>query len=120
MPNIFDDMDDLHIQKVWDELTDSFGFPEKGWRQKFKTYLDKQPRDVTAPSSFLRFGMDNINPILNKLLLRSEGTDTFNRLVIYIIENSDRYKKGRAERKSYSKGRDQIKLIEAHFTTSQR
>ncbi len=46
MPNIFDDMDDVHIQKVWDKLADRFGFPEKGWRQKFKTYAAKNSKGV--------------------------------------------------------------------------
>lgn len=105
MPNIFDDMDEVHIQKVWDQLGQRFGFPEKNWKSKFKAYLEKQPREVSTPRAFLKFGMDNINPILNNLLLRSPGIDTFNRLVVFVIENSDSYKRKREQRRQISRPR---------------
>ncbi len=36
-------MDSLHIQQVFDLLTDKFGFPAE-WRKIWEEYLEKQPR----------------------------------------------------------------------------
>lgn len=83
--NIFDDLTELHIQETWDELTDRFGFDEKGWKKKFNDYLGKQPPSVHPVDVFTRFGNLFINPVLNSILCRSESHPTFNNLVEYII-----------------------------------
>ncbi len=43
--NIFDEMDALHIAKVFEELALRFGFPEKKWKEEWKAHLNKQPRN---------------------------------------------------------------------------
>ncbi|MCE2996941.1 MAG: hypothetical protein ACK5RG_10120 [Cyclobacteriaceae bacterium] len=83
-PNIFYDMDEVHIQKVFDLLTDRFGFPAE-WRKVWKEHLDKQPRGADEIGLFLEFGTARIEPILNALLLRHSGYSTFAKLCEYII-----------------------------------
>ena len=102
---ILDDMDSTHIQKVWDELADRFGFPEKVWKALFKKYLDKQPREVGEVSAFLRFGhaKNSINDILNGILCRTSGINTFEKLCIYVVEQSNSYKAKASVRKNYKR-----------------
>jgi len=83
--NIFDDLMEIHIQQTWDELTDRFGFDEKGWKKKFNEYLGKQPANTLPVDAFTRFGNLFINPILNSILCRGESHPTFNNLVEYVI-----------------------------------
>lgn len=85
--NIFYEMDSIHIEKVFDYLTDKFGFPSI-WRKEWKEFLNKQPRGEEEISLFLRFGYERINPILNALLMRSSFHDTFAKLCEYIIRQS--------------------------------
>lgn len=86
--NIFQEMDSVHIQAVFDELADRFGFPEKKWKTQWRAYLDAQPRGEDEIGLFLRWGYDHINPILNGLLLRSPSQSTFANLCEYIIRRS--------------------------------
>ena len=86
-PNIFYEMDSVHIQKVFDLLTDKFGFPAE-WRKIWKEYLEKQARGEDEIGLFLRFGIARIEPILNGLLLRSPSHDTFAKMCEYIIRQS--------------------------------
>ena len=91
--NIFYEMDAVHIQKVFDLLTDRFGFPVE-WQKVWKEYLDKQPRGEDEIGLFLRFGNTRIEPILNALLLRSPGHSTFTKLCEYIILDSTKHSRG--------------------------
>lgn len=88
--NIFHDMDAVHIQKVFDLLTDRFGFPVE-WQRVWREYLDKQPRGEDEIGLFLQFGNTRIEPILNALLLRPSGHSTFAKLCEYIILDSTRH-----------------------------
>jgi hypothetical protein len=83
--NVFDDLTEMHIQQTWDELTDRFGFDEKGWKKKFSDYLAKQPPRTLPVEVFTRFGNLFINPVLNSILCRGESHPTFNNLVEYVI-----------------------------------
>lgn len=87
-PNIFYEMDALHIQQVFDELADRFGFPEKKWKELWKAHLESKPRGEDEIDLFLKFGNERINPILNALLLRSKVDSTFSNLCEYIITKS--------------------------------
>jgi len=86
-PNIFYEMDAVHIQKVFDILTDRFGFPAE-WRKVWKEYLEKQPRGEDEIGLFLQFGNTRIEPILNALLLRQPAHATFAKLCEYVILGS--------------------------------
>ena len=88
-------MDHVHIQLVFDELTDRFGFPEKLWKQYWKEHLAKQPKSEDDIGCFLRFGYYHINPLLNGILMRSTGQNTFSDLCEYIIkrEEDKKYKR---------------------------
>jgi len=83
--NVFTNLSELHIQQTWDELTDRFGFEEKGWKKKFSEYLDQQPPRTLPVEAFMKFGNLFINPLLNSILCRGENHPTFNNLVEYII-----------------------------------
>ena len=84
--NVFTSLSEVHIQQTWDELTDRFGFDEKGWKKKFSEYLAKQPANTLPVDAFTRFGNLFINPMLNSILCRGESHPTFNNLVEYIIQ----------------------------------
>ena len=88
--NIFDEMDALHIAKVFEELALRFGFPEKKWKEEWKTHLNKQPRNQDEVSLFLRFGHERIEPVLNHLLLRVSSYPTFSKLCEYVIKREVR------------------------------
>ncbi|MEQ1588543.1 MAG: hypothetical protein ABL895_21835, partial [Cyclobacteriaceae bacterium] len=90
-PNIFFEMDGVHIQQVFDELADRFGFPEKLWKAKWRAHLDKQARGEDEVGLFLKFGNEHINPILNQLLLRTYSHATFSNLCEYVIKKSATY-----------------------------
>lgn len=92
--NVFDDMDSIHIAKVFEELALRFGFPEKKWKAEWKAHLDKQPRSQDEVSLFLRFGHERIEPVLNRLLLRGSTHPTFSKLCEYIIKRQPRIVKG--------------------------
>lgn len=87
-PNIFYEMDSVHIQSVFNELADRFGFPEKKWKAVWKAYLDSKPRGEDEIGLFLKFGSERINPILNSLLLRNSVETTFSNLCEYVIKKS--------------------------------
>jgi hypothetical protein len=91
--NVFDDLTELHIQQTWDELTDRFGFDEKGWKKKFSEYLDKLPDRPEPVDAFTRFGNLFINPILNSILCRGGSHPSFNNLVEYVILGKKQRKK---------------------------
>lgn len=80
------EFEEMHIAWMWEELHERFGFPIKEWKKKFTEYLDKQPRETTVVGAFLRFGSDNIEPILNQVLCRREGYATWNNLCDYIVK----------------------------------
>jgi hypothetical protein len=91
-PNIFYEMDSIHIQQVFDELANRFGFPEKKWKERWKAHLAGKPRGEDEIGLFLSFGNEYINPILNALLVRNPVHPTFTNLCEYIITHSPAYK----------------------------
>ena len=101
-PNIFYEMDSVHIQKVFDLLTDKFGFPAE-WRKVWKEYLEKQPRAEDEIGLFLRFGTSRIEPILNSLLLRSPSHSTFTKMCEYVILESSKITRGVKSASRYAK-----------------
>lgn len=102
-PNIFYEMDSVHIQQVFDLLTDKFGFPT-AWRKVWKKHLEKQPRAEDEIGLFLRFGTDHIEPILNGLLLRSPSHSTFSKMCEYVILESAKGTRGGTHASRYGRG----------------
>lgn len=76
---------EYHITQVWNELHDRFGFDLKKWKIRFREYQQKHPRITSEISAFNRFGFDEINPVLNKILCRNPLFPTFNNLVEYVV-----------------------------------
>lgn len=89
--NPYDYMNENHINLIWDELEERFGFPKKQWKLAFKKHLDKQPKSEQDISVFLRYGHDHIQPILNGILLRSDYFPTFEKFVEYVIRKSPEF-----------------------------
>ena len=81
-----------HINQTFDLLHTKFGFPIKKWEDHFREYRRTQPRSGEL-ESFMRFGYKEINPVLNKILLRRDGHPTFNKLVEYVIRVSASFEK---------------------------
>ncbi|MBL7858619.1 MAG: hypothetical protein JNM57_13095 [Cyclobacteriaceae bacterium] len=82
------DFELMHIDRVWDELHTLFHFDKKGWKKRFAEYLLRQKRGVSEVEAFFRFGNDQINPVLNEILSRRNGYDTFNSLCRYVLNKS--------------------------------
>ena len=78
---------EYHINLVWNELRDRFGFDIKKWKAKFAAYVQKHPRYDSVLSAFNHFGFDEINPVLNKILCRNDLFPTFNNLVKYVVKS---------------------------------
>ena len=96
---VWEDFEIAHINQVFDLLEEKFGFPmrstansPRNWKLEFKHYFEKQPHSISETSSFMTFGNREINPVLNKILLRPEQHGTFVNLVEYVIKNSAAYK----------------------------
>lgn len=80
-----DDFEEMHIDLVWTELRDRFGFNLPAWKKEFREYFNRQPRSMQPTEAFYTFGNASINEILNKILKRNYGHPTFNRLVTYVV-----------------------------------
>jgi hypothetical protein len=83
---ITDHFDLMHIERVFGELHDRFGFNRKEWEKKFKSFLAQQPRNTSELDAFIKFGNRFINPVLNEILCRNTLHATFPQLVLYIVE----------------------------------
>jgi hypothetical protein len=101
------EMDQATIERVFNELVDRFGFPEKKWKLQWSKYLDAQTRGQNEMGIFLKFGYEKINPILNNLLLRQPSHPTFDSLCEFVIKNSESYRRKHSEiKKKYQPYRD--------------
>lgn len=107
-PNIFDYMEEVHINQVWTELEERFGFPIKTWKKHFAEHLDSKPRSENILNVFLRYGSERINPILNGILIRREGFPTFHNLCEYVIRKSPAYQNELKKDYKYRKQSKQI------------
>jgi hypothetical protein len=76
---------EYHINKTWDLLEEKFSFNKKAWKKRFNDYLNKRPANADEIGSFLRFGNQTINPILNEILCRNILYPTFNNLTKFIV-----------------------------------
>lgn len=85
---ISDHFEPMHIDLVFKELKERFGFNEKGWRKKFEEYLVKQPRTTSEMDAFIKFGNTFVNPVLNEILCRNALHATFVKLLFYIVEKN--------------------------------
>ena len=85
---ISDHFEPMHIDLVFRELGDRFGFNQKAWRKKFEEYLSRQPRTTGEMDAFIKFGNSFINPVLNEILCRNSLHATFVKLLFYIVEKN--------------------------------
>jgi hypothetical protein len=83
---LIDYFEPMHINIMFDELQDRFGFPKKQWRKRFDDFLQSQSRNTSELDAFVKFGNRFINPVLNNILCRRELHTTFNKMLLYIIE----------------------------------
>jgi hypothetical protein len=97
--NIIDNFQEMHVNLVWDEIHDRFGFNIKAWKKKFGDYLSKQQRNTHELDAFLKFGISELNPVLNSILARQHYHPTFMNLVEYILS------KHRAKKPNYPSAR---------------
>ncbi len=84
----------MHIDLVFRELKERFGFNEKGWRKKFQDFLLTQPRTTSEMDAFIKFGNRFLNPVLNEILCRNALHSTFVKMLYYVVENSSVSKGG--------------------------
>ncbi len=95
---ITDHFDLMHIEIVFRELHDRFGFNKKEWEKKFKSFLSQQPRNTSELDAFIKFGNRFINPVLNEILCRNSLHATFPQMVLYIVEKNSVRKPSRSKR----------------------
>ena len=85
---ISDNFELMHIDLVFKELSNRFGFNEPAWKKKFQEYLTKQPRTTSEMDAFIKFGNSFINPVLNEILSRNTLHSTFVKLLYYVVEKN--------------------------------
>jgi hypothetical protein len=83
---ISDHFEPMHIDLVFRELKDRFGFNDPAWRKKFQEFLSRQPRTTSEMDAFIKFGNSVINPVLNEILCRNSLHATFVKLLYYIVD----------------------------------
>jgi hypothetical protein len=75
-----------HIEHVWKELHERFGFNLKHWKAKFEWYKGIHNKNPDEVSLFYWFGYETINPVLNQIIGRSSGYPTFQNLTEYVAK----------------------------------
>ena len=99
IPQLIEDhFSPMHIDLVFRELRERFGFNEKAWRKKFEEYLSRQPRTTGEMDAFIKFGNSQINPVLNEILCRQSLHATFVKMLFYIVEKNSVPKTVRGKR----------------------
>jgi len=88
----------MHVDLVFRELRERFGFNEKAWRKKFEEFLLRQPRTTSEMDAFIKFGNSFVNPVLNQILCRQALHSTFVKLLFYIVEKNSVPKTVRGKR----------------------
>jgi hypothetical protein len=83
--DIENELSPVHIEKVWELLSDKFCFKEEAWKKKFHEYFLKLPREVSQEEAFVEFGADYINPLLNQILQRASHHDTWGNILQYVV-----------------------------------
>ncbi len=83
--NIIDNFQEIHVKMVWEELHIRFGFNLRDWKKKFNSYLSRQQRQTHELDAFLKFGITELNPVLNSILCREHYHPTFMNLVEYVL-----------------------------------
>ena len=92
---ISDHFEPMHVDLVFRELRDRFGFNVSAWKKKFQDFLSHQPRTTTEMDAFIKFGNASINPVLNEILCRNSLHPTFVKLLFFVVEKNS-VPKGRA------------------------
>jgi hypothetical protein len=75
-----------HIDYVWQELHERFGFNLKAWKARFDDYEVRHPKHPGKVSLFYWFGYEVINPLLNEIIGRNKGYPTFQNLTDYVAK----------------------------------
>ncbi|MBS1507314.1 MAG: hypothetical protein JSS79_11770 [Bacteroidetes bacterium] len=79
-----------HIDRVWKFLHERFGFNINRWKERFDQFRTERHKrrtghDYTLTGDFIYFGNTVINPVLNEILGHYQETNTFNRMIEYIV-----------------------------------
>lgn len=96
---VFDEQD---IEKTWTYLYDTFHFNIKKWKELYAIELENSPRVLTKMEVFARFGKANFERVLEHILVRQAHSQTWFRLMQYIVRDKLREKKKEAyQERSY-------------------
>jgi hypothetical protein len=79
------DLTDVHMDRTWTVLQEKFSFNLPGWKKEFRQYYSRQPERVTELQAFMESGLKHIQPLLNKVLKRSDPT--WHRLIEWVVRN---------------------------------
>lgn len=85
---ITDYFESMHLEIMFNELHDRFGFNKGEWKKKFNEFLSQQPRNTSELDAFIKFGNRFINPVLNEILCRNSLHTTFVKMLLYVIEKN--------------------------------
>lgn len=81
-----DEFQEMHIRWVWSELQERFGFNIPEWKKRYTQEFAKQPGNSDELHFFFTFMHKNVNPLLNRILCRPEGYDTFNKFARFVVK----------------------------------
>ncbi len=90
---VFDEQD---IEKTWIYLYDTFHFNTKRWKELYAIELENSPRVLTKMEVFARFGKTNFERALEHILVRQAHSQTWFRLMQYIVSDKLKEKKKEA------------------------
>jgi hypothetical protein len=82
------DLTEAHMDRTWTVLQEKFSFNIQGWKKDFRQYYSRQSERVTELQAFMEFGLKHIQPLLNKVLKRSDDHPTWHRLIEWVVRNN--------------------------------
>lgn len=85
---ILKDIQPHHLPMIWRELQKKYGFNTTEWETSFEQAFERTPRGTEKVEFFLVFGVQAINPILNRIHHRPFDYPTFIRLAEAVIAHA--------------------------------
>lgn len=83
-PDLMTTFNEEHIELIWQYLNQRFSINLAKWKEFFAIRCNVS-RSIPPCELFVRFGIEHLEPSLNKLLYRPAGHPTWISLIRYVI-----------------------------------
>lgn len=78
------------IELIFDYLHKKFGFNTDHWKKRFQAIRSADRKGSTQYDNFIRFGVLDVQPLLNQILGREHNMNTFEKMVRYLMREKIR------------------------------